>query len=538
MLSPRLMLPVVAGAVVILLARASASPVKPNMLLLFPDQWRWDWDGFHTDPTGPIPLHMPWLASFAKRATRFTDAYVAAPLCAPSRSCLAAGKEYDEAGVASNFFNDYPVNQTTFYKVLRDDGGYWTMTTGKDDLTKKSQPGPNGLFHQEALGFSDGLRCSGKLDVMTGGPHEPYGLMLNATTVHTQNGSPVSAWAAHVACLHGRGAPCDNTSYPASLYEDNWVAENAITLMNRAPQGKPWFMQVNFPGPHSPFVTTADMHDSVAGRKWPKPTDNDSPVKCGGKNREPGDGGRCNYAAELENLDARFAQVVAALGDSVDDALVCVSSDHGEMLDDHHDSGKTMPWSGSARVPLMCAGPGITAGAQVQAPVTTMDLAATFLDYAGVAKAPGMTSTSLRPLLEGDQSALSAPPRGFVSSGLQSSNFGSAQEEVVSDYERAVAVGVPLPNVAPETDVESGKGGYNWRLVVKAMNETTTLKFVCCKGKCNGSPSTVPKPKNGWTKLLYNTGTDPFDMHSLTHVDPDAAEELRKLLPPSFGCPA
>jgi len=35
---------------------------------------------------------------------------------------------------------DYPVNQTTFYDVMRD-AGYWTMTTGKDDLTKHTQLG-------------------------------------------------------------------------------------------------------------------------------------------------------------------------------------------------------------------------------------------------------------------------------------------------------------------------------------------------------------------------------------------------------------
>ncbi len=50
--------------------------------------------------------------------------------------------------------------------------------------------------------------------------------------------------------------------------------------------------------------------------------------------------------------------------------------------------------------------PGIAAGASVSQPVTTMDLAATFLDFAGVGehqKPPGMTSRSLRPLLQQQQ---------------------------------------------------------------------------------------------------------------------------------------
>ena len=53
------------------------------------------------------------------------------------------------------------------------DAGYWTMTTGKDDLTKKTQLGyevgadsSTGAYHQAELGFSDGERFSGKEDVV------------------------------------------------------------------------------------------------------------------------------------------------------------------------------------------------------------------------------------------------------------------------------------------------------------------------------------------------------------------------------------
>ena len=42
-------------------------------------------------------------------------------MCAPSRSCLASAREYDAAGVKSNG-QDYPVNQTTFYAVMRSRG--------------------------------------------------------------------------------------------------------------------------------------------------------------------------------------------------------------------------------------------------------------------------------------------------------------------------------------------------------------------------------------------------------------------------------
>lgn len=89
---------------------------QPNILLIFPDQWRYDWAG---SVWGMSALKTPFFDAVVRNGTVFTRAYVAAPLCAPSRSCLAGGREYDEAGVPSNFGNDYPVNQTTFYKILR-----------------------------------------------------------------------------------------------------------------------------------------------------------------------------------------------------------------------------------------------------------------------------------------------------------------------------------------------------------------------------------------------------------------------------------
>ena len=87
---------------------AAAIKEKPNILLFVLDQWRYDWDGMHPDtPTGPLPLRMPFLESVAKRGTRFTQAYVPSPLCAPVRACLASGKEYDEAGVYDNHADSY-----------------------------------------------------------------------------------------------------------------------------------------------------------------------------------------------------------------------------------------------------------------------------------------------------------------------------------------------------------------------------------------------------------------------------------------------
>ncbi len=43
-----------------------------------------------------------------------------------------------------------------------------------------------------------------------------------------------------------------NMSYDE--YEDNWVNPRTIQMIDRKPEGVPWFLQVNYPGPHPNFA--------------------------------------------------------------------------------------------------------------------------------------------------------------------------------------------------------------------------------------------------------------------------------------------
>jgi hypothetical protein len=51
--------------------------------------------------------------------------------------------------------------ETTIYTLLKQ-AGYFTMTAGKDDLTKATGPGLNGTYNEAALGFATGARCEGQ----------------------------------------------------------------------------------------------------------------------------------------------------------------------------------------------------------------------------------------------------------------------------------------------------------------------------------------------------------------------------------------
>ncbi len=376
-----------AAAPALLSNALGAAPRRPNILLLFPDQWRFDWTGANK----ALPLRTPNLDALMARGARFTRVVTASPVCAPARACLAAGKEYDRCRVPSNGY-DYPLDQTTYYTLLRE-SGYHVMGCGKVDLHKKTLDwGLDGKRMLKEWGFSDGIDNAGKRDAVRSGavtPVDPYMAYLHKRGLA----------AAHVDDFKRRKGPSGTfpTTLPEEAYCDNWLSNNGLNLLRAAPAGKPWHLVVNFTGPHEPWDITKGMEARCRGREFPQPN--------GSKELPPAThvAIRQNYAAMIENIDrwvGVYMEEIKKRGE-LDNTLVVFSSDHGEMLGDHNRWGKSVPWQPSVGVPLIAAGPGVKRGVTTDAMASVMDLAATFLDYAGLARPKDMDSRSLRPLLEG-----------------------------------------------------------------------------------------------------------------------------------------
>ena len=112
---------------------------------------------------------------------------------------------------------------------------------------------------------------------------------------------------------------------------------------------------------------------------------------------------RRDYTAEIENLDAAFKTVIDKVRErgEYENTVICVSSDHGEMLGDFDQWGKSKPWVASSNVPFVCMGPGIKENKIITNYVTNMDMAGTFLDYTETPLVDGMTTRSLRNFLNG-----------------------------------------------------------------------------------------------------------------------------------------
>ena len=247
--------------------RVQEQSLPPNLLLLFPDEWRWDWQSSGVGVSSAdtvIDVHTPNFDKIAAAGTAFAHAYVASPLCAPSRAALALGREYDTQQVPSNSF-DVPENLVTHYRALRDVGNYHVMVSGKDDLTKHSGYGPDGSYRASQLGYSAWQgRTPGKAGTLKSksGPFPgflanqtvtlPNGTKADALWVHDQCFGKTSLvhklkYSALTCCLPNKTLVCSTpVLLPFGMYEDNWVGEHALRMLKQRPPGKPWFMQVVF----------------------------------------------------------------------------------------------------------------------------------------------------------------------------------------------------------------------------------------------------------------------------------------------------
>ncbi|MDX1983132.1 MAG: sulfatase-like hydrolase/transferase, partial [Bryobacteraceae bacterium] len=336
---------------------------RPNILLLFPDQHRHDFVGGNPR----IPCQTPVLDQLARTGVRFTRAMVPSPLCAPSRACLASGREYYRCGVRSNG-QDYPLDQPTIYQALRE-SGYHVMGCGKLDLHKATPDwGIDGKRFLPEWGFSDGIDNAGKMDAIVSGarePRDPYMALLHRRGLAAMHVEDFRRRAQQASYLYTAPTPL-----PEDLYCDNWIGANAIELLRNAAPNKPWFLQVNFTGPHNPVDITRRMERTCRTRNYPQPIDSDqyTPFRHNMI--------RQNYAAMVENVDRLSGLILGEVRrrGELANTLVIFSSDHGEMLGDHERWGKNVPYHQSVGVPLYISGPGVARGLVSDALVSLIDV--------------------------------------------------------------------------------------------------------------------------------------------------------------------
>ena len=367
---------------------------QPNILFFFSDQHRGDWMPYGEDvltqqKNSSLKLFMPNIKGMMERGTYFTNAYTPAAICAPARACLASGRRYRNCRVATNKVN-YDTALPSFYKKLAENG-YNVTGVGKFDLNKADLEWENG-FHKtlREMGFTAALDSEGKMDVVWAtlfNTPGPYGKMLQEKGLLD----------AYINDMSSRGNSPRVSPVPDELYADNWITQRAVDMLGSLDEDKPWFMQINFSGPHDPWDITQGMYDGMTGRVFPEAVD----CPFAYDNLEV----RRNYAAMIENIDRNIGLVLACLKDrkDSDNTLIVYASDHGEMMGDHGLYGKAKPYQASVHIPMVIDASLIDGlnGRCISSPVELQDLASTFLDYASAPYKDSLESISLRPIITG-----------------------------------------------------------------------------------------------------------------------------------------
>ena len=359
---------------------------KPNILLFFPDQHRGDWTGYRGGP-----VRTPNLDALAARGQAFTNALTPSPLCSPARGCLAAAKAYDAQSVRHNQHDVDPA-EPNIYQALRN-AGYTVLGCGKFDLLKHAMDWGEDGRHEgrlRDLGFSGGIDSAGKHDFVTAharGRPEPFQAFLGEQGLLTAH---LDDYADRTGVGNRMYTNTGPTPLPDDAYCDNWIAANGLALLDQAGR-EPWFLQVNFNGPHEPMDITAAMHERMAGREFPAPHHSTQYTP------DAHQAIRACYAAMIENIDDHLGRYLDVLAkrDALDETIIVYASDHGEMLGDHGRWGKVVPYQPSVHIPLVMAGPGIDAKPQCGDWVDLVDLAVTLMDFAGAQPPTGSTGRNL-----------------------------------------------------------------------------------------------------------------------------------------------
>ncbi|MEZ5844246.1 MAG: sulfatase-like hydrolase/transferase [Hyphomicrobiaceae bacterium] len=428
---------------------------RPNFLVFLTDQQQAGMIGCYGHPV----VKTRHIDQIAARGMRFDRYYVATPSCMPNRASLLTGRMPSAHGLR---VNGIPLarDTNTFVDLLLA-AGYATGIVGKGHLQPMVNRPPLGVSTEETIDRPPGgRRFSEARRPRTGAwsRHE-----LDLATMHGRK-QPYYGFE-HVRLCTGHGDVCGadylewllardpdglkkmgpahalkhdyvcpqawRTALPARHYPTTFVAESAVEyLANRreTDDDRPFFLCVSFPDPHHPFTPP--------GKYWGMYDPKDVPLPAnfhGGANHPPhlaaayaerradtakldGYGAvvlteretreaialTCGMITMIDDAVGTVMKALAASGEA-DDTVVVFTSDHGDLLGDHGLMLKgPLHYQSLIRVPLVWSDrPAGAAGKATATMASTIDIAPTILERAGITPYNGIQGRSLLQAIAG-----------------------------------------------------------------------------------------------------------------------------------------
>jgi len=329
---------------------AAAAPNKPNIVFLISDDHHFQCLGAAGNPH----IQTPSLDRIASRGALFTNALISTSQCAPSRGILLSGRESYQTGLDCNLHIDFqkPIGPTIVEQMRQ--SGYDTTLVGKWHIT----PSP------QSCGFTKAPLWKQP----AAGPYRDP--MLR------------------------RGLDGKDEKAPGHITD--LFTDAAIDSVRGAKQ--PFLLWLAYTAPHTPWSVDDKYRTAYRGR--------------GAELAPPAHpkGGSAfdweTYYSVLTHLDEAIGRVTGALEKAGlwDNTLLVFLGDNGYLCGTKKLQGKVECWDESIRVPMIVSGGAMRARGKIDAPVASIDLPATFLDYAGVRPAQPLSGKSLRPELESGKS--------------------------------------------------------------------------------------------------------------------------------------
>ncbi len=339
---------------------------RPNILIVMADQLVPAALPFH----GNDVVQAPHLTALAEDGVVFDNAYTASPLCAPARASLMTGllpsntHAYDNA---AEFSSEIP----TCAHYLRA-AGYRTVLAGKMHFCGADQ------LH----GFEERLTTDiypadyGWTPDWSRPDHRPH-------------------WYHDMSSVTEAG-PCIRSNQLDFDDEVGFAAERALFEHARSGDERPFCFAVSFTHPHDPYAIPHEWWDLYADVDVPLPEHGHDPAvaqphdlrlrqMCAMDDVDITDdqvrAARRAYYGAISYVDDKIGRLVEVLRQTgqLDNTVVIVTSDHGDMQGERGLWYKMSFYEGSVRVPLVVSAPSRFAPRRVSTPVSTMDLLPTLV---------------------------------------------------------------------------------------------------------------------------------------------------------------
>ena len=150
---------------------------QPNFIIFIADDVSWDDLGCYGNPF----VSTPNIDQLAQRSIRFTNAYLTASSCSPSRNSIITGRYPHNTG-AAELHTEPPLEMVSFPEVLRSHG-YYTVQAGKFHMGKYAERGFDVIYrNSEEIG--DGGELSWVNSVKERPRDRPFFMWFAALDAH------------------------------------------------------------------------------------------------------------------------------------------------------------------------------------------------------------------------------------------------------------------------------------------------------------------------------------------------------------------